>query len=54
MEAQVGEDGDSHLGDFVEDPNIKAPVENATTESLKDATSGILETLSQERLKYYV
>jgi RNA polymerase primary sigma factor len=51
MEAQVGEDGDSHLGDFVEDPNIKAPIDNATTESLKNATDGILESLSPREAK---
>ncbi len=51
MEAQVGEDGDSHLGDFVEDPNIKSPIDNATTESLKNATNGILESLSPREAK---
>jgi RNA polymerase primary sigma factor len=51
MEAQVGEDGDSHLGDFVEDPNIKAPIDNATTESLKNATDDILESLSPREAK---
>ena len=51
MEAKVGEDGDSHLGDFVEDPNIKAPIDNATTESLRGATSDILDTLSPREAK---
>ena len=51
MEAKVGEDGDSHLGDFVEDPNIKAPVDNATTESLRAATDDILESLSPREAK---
>ena len=51
MEAKVGEDGDSHLGDFVEDPNIKAPVDHATIESLKGATNDILDTLSPREAK---
>jgi len=51
MEAKVGEDGDSHLGDFVEDPNVKAPVDNATTESLRAATDDILDTLSPREAK---
>ena len=51
MEAKVGEDGDSQLGDFVEDPNIKAPVDNATIESLRGATNDILDTLSPREAK---
>ena len=46
METPIGDDDDSHLGDFVEDANTLAPPEAATGEGLKHATSEILETLT--------
>jgi RNA polymerase primary sigma factor len=51
METPIGDDEDSHLGDFVEDVNILAPPEAATGEGLKHAVSGILETLTQREAK---
>jgi RNA polymerase primary sigma factor len=51
METPIGDDEDSHLGDFVEDANTVAPPDAATTEGLKYATSSILETLSAREAK---
>ncbi len=51
METPIGDDEDSHLGDFVEDANTLAPPEAATGEGLKHATNEILETLTQREAK---
>jgi RNA polymerase primary sigma factor len=51
METPIGDDEDSHLGDFVEDANTVAPPDAATVEGLKYATSSILETLSAREAK---
>jgi RNA polymerase primary sigma factor len=51
METPIGDDEDSHLGDFVEDLNTVAPPEAATNSGLKFATSEILETLTQREAK---
>ncbi len=46
METPIGDDEDSHLGDFIEDKNIEAPLEAATTSGLRNATSEILGSLT--------
>jgi RNA polymerase primary sigma factor len=51
METPIGDDEDSHLGDFVEDANIMAPADAATTAGLKAATKEILETLTPREAK---
>ncbi len=51
MEMPVGDDEDSHLGDFIEDKNIKAPIDIATTSGLKGATDDILESLTEREAK---
>ena len=51
METPIGDDDDSHLGDFVEDANSIAPPEAATSSGLKNATSEILETLTAREAK---
>lgn len=51
METPIGDDDDSHLGDFIEDTNILSPVENATKEGLSEATRIILETLTPREAK---
>lgn len=51
MEMPIGDDGDSHLGDFIEDKNIKAPVDIATASGLKNATDDILESLTEREAK---
>ncbi len=37
METPIGDDEDSHLGDFIEDAGVVAPVESATAEGLREA-----------------
>ncbi|WP_296670658.1 RNA polymerase sigma factor RpoD [Sulfuricaulis sp.] len=51
METPIGDDEDSHLGDFVEDANSIAPPDAATGSGLKYATSEILETLTAREAK---
>lgn len=51
MEMPVGDNEDSHLGDFIEDKNIKAPVDNATASGLKAVTDKILESLTEREAK---
>ncbi|KTD23155.1 RNA polymerase sigma factor RpoD [Legionella londiniensis] len=51
METPVGDDEDSHLGDFIEDSNIESPIDSATTEGLREATLEILETLTPREAK---
>ncbi len=51
MELPVGDDDDSHLGDFIEDKNAKAPVDIATATGLKNATNAVLESLSDREAK---
>ncbi len=51
METPVGDDDDSHLGDFIEDKNIEAPDEYATNSGLKNATRDILGSLTEREAK---
>jgi len=51
METPIGDDEDSHLGDFIEDLNIMAPMESATGESLRESTREILTTLTAREAK---
>ena len=51
METPIGDDEDSHLGDFIEDLNILSPVESATGESLRESTRDILTTLTARESK---
>lgn len=51
METPVGDDDDSHLGDFIEDSNIESPIDMATAEGLREATLEILETLTPREAK---
>lgn len=51
METPVGDDDDSHLGDFIEDVNIESPIDCATAEGLREATIEILETLTPREAK---
>ncbi|KAA3632566.1 MAG: RNA polymerase sigma factor RpoD [Proteobacteria bacterium] len=46
METPIGDDEDSHLGDFIEDKNVEAPLEAATTSGLRNATQEILRSLT--------
>jgi len=51
METPIGDDEDSHLGDFIEDSNVISPVESATGEGLREATQDILEGLTAREAK---
>ncbi len=51
METPVGDDDDSHLGDFIEDSNTTVPVDAAVYESLRGATSDILDSLTPREAK---
>jgi RNA polymerase primary sigma factor len=51
METPVGDDDDSHLGDFIEDQNTTVPVDAAVYESLRGATKDILDSLTQREAK---
>ena len=47
LETPVGEEDDSHLGDFVEDTETPSPMENAASAMLREQISEVLHTLSQ-------
>lgn len=51
METPIGDDEDSHLGDFIEDTNIESPVECATSSGLSEATQKILNSLTPREAK---
>ncbi|MFA5496291.1 MAG: RNA polymerase sigma factor RpoD [Porticoccaceae bacterium] len=51
METPIGDDEDSHLGDFIEDVNIMSPIDSATTESLTEATREVLNGLTAREAK---
>ncbi len=51
METPIGDDEDSHLGDFIEDGNALSPVDSATSWSLREATQQILEGLTAREAK---
>ena len=51
METPIGDDEDSHLGDFIEDNTISSPIENATAEGLREATREVLDNLTEREAK---
>jgi RNA polymerase primary sigma factor len=51
METPIGDDEDSHLGDFIEDTTISSPLDSATTEGLKEATHNVLAGLTPREAK---
>ena len=51
METPVGDDDDTHLGDFIEDTSLGLPIELATGEGLKEATRGVLGGLTTREAK---
>ena len=51
METPIGDDEDSHLGDFIEDSTTLAPIDAAVYASLRDATSEVLESLTPREAK---
>jgi RNA polymerase primary sigma factor len=51
METPIGDDDDSHLGDFIEDTSTLAPNEAALYSNLRDATSEVLDSLTSREAK---
>ncbi len=51
METPIGDDEDSHLGDFIEDNATLAPIDAAVYASLRDATAEVLESLTPREAK---
>ena len=51
METPIGDDEDSHLGDFIEDGNTLAPAEAALHESMRDVVKDILDSLTPREAK---
>ncbi|WP_070330881.1 RNA polymerase sigma factor RpoD [Pseudomonas aeruginosa] len=51
METPIGDDEDSHLGDFIEDSTMQSPIEMATSESLKESTCEVLAGLTAREAK---
>ena len=51
METPIGDDEDSHLGDFIEDGNMVAPIDSATATSLQEDMRDMLATLTPREAK---
>ena len=51
METPVGDDDDSHLGDFIEDQATMAPADSAAYANLRDVTKDVLDTLTPREAK---
>lgn len=51
METPIGNDEDSHLGDFIEDQTVHSPVDSATSEGLKETTHSVLTGLTPREAK---
>ena len=51
METPIGDDEDSHLGDFIEDAAVISPVDSATSEGLREATQNMLASLTSREAK---
>jgi len=51
METPIGDDEDSHLGDFIEDTSVASPIDQATSESLRETTHAVLAQLTPREAK---
>ncbi|WP_201526635.1 MULTISPECIES: RNA polymerase sigma factor RpoD [Psychrobacter] len=51
METPIGDDEDSHLGDFIEDATISSPVDDATSAGLREATRDVLSNLTEREAR---
>ncbi len=51
METPIGDDEDSHLGDFIEDVNIVSPIDSATSQGLRESTQNVLAGLTPREAK---
>jgi len=50
-ETPIGDDEDSHLGDFIEDQNVHLPIDSATASGLSETTQEVLEGLTAREAK---
>jgi RNA polymerase primary sigma factor len=51
METPIGDDEDSHLGDFIEDSTVDSPVDSSIDEGLREATKEVLASLTAREAK---
>jgi RNA polymerase primary sigma factor len=51
METPIGDDEDSHLGDFIEDATVESPVDSSIEEGLREATRDVLGSLTAREAK---
>ncbi len=51
METPIGDDEDSHLGDFIEDQGVMSPLDSATSEGLRESTQNMLSGLTSREAK---
>ncbi len=51
METPIGDDEDSHLGDFIEDQTVHSPVDSATSSGLRETTHSVLAGLTPREAK---
>ena len=51
METPIGDDEDSHLGDFIEDQGVDSPIDSATVSGLREATREVLSGLTAREAK---
>ncbi|MFZ2554300.1 RNA polymerase sigma factor RpoD [Psychrobacter urativorans] len=51
METPIGDDEDSHLGDFIEDQTISSPVDDETSAGLREATRDVLSNLTEREAR---
>lgn len=51
METPIGDDDDSHLGDFIEDTTMQSPLDSATSAGLREAMRKVLDTLTPREAK---
>ncbi|MFT4246557.1 MAG: RNA polymerase sigma factor RpoD [Pseudomonas sp.] len=51
METPIGDDEDSHLGDFIEDTNVESPVDNTTNINLQETVRDVLAGLTPREAK---
>ena len=51
METPIGDDEDSHLGDFIEDQTVHSPVDSATSSGLRETTHNVLAGLTPREAK---
>ena len=51
LETPIGEEEDSHLGDFIEDKTVTSPVEQVVQQRLKETVNSVLQTLTEREEK---